>query len=149
MPLASVGRGGMVSRPVLLAALVVAILAVSAGYYVLSVGGNSKDSVTVDIEVTNGTVQNGAADAFSPRNFTVVEGQHVTVVFENNDDNAHELVIPQFGVSTGIVQGGSSTRVNFVPTQAGTFDYFEPQGVCGSCTGAQETSGNMTVLPQA
>lgn len=101
--------------------------------------------MTVVIQVTNGTTQNGAADAFSPRNFTVVEGQRVTLVFENNDDNAHELVIPLLGVDTNIVQGGSSTRVVFVPNQTGMFEYFEPQGVCGSCTGVQETSGNMTV----
>ncbi len=102
--------------------------------------------MTVVIQVTNGTAQNGAADAFSPRNFTVVEGAQVTLVFENNDDNAHELVIPQFGVDTNIVQGGSSTRVVFVPNHAGVFEYFEPPGVCGSCTGIQDTSGNMTVL---
>jgi uncharacterized cupredoxin-like copper-binding protein len=137
----------MVSRPVILAVFVVAVLAVSAAYYASTVSGGSKDSVTVVIQVTNGTPQNGAADAFSPRNFTVVERQQVTLVFENNDDNAHELVIPRFGVDTGIVQGGSSTRVVFSPTQTGVFEYFEPPGVCGSCTGAQETSGNMTVLP--
>ncbi len=137
----------MVSRQVIFAVFVVAVLAVSAAYYASSVSGGSKDSVTVVIQVTNGTAQNGAADAFSPRNFTVVEGQHVTLVFENNDDNAHELVIPHFGVDTNVVEGGSSARVVFVPNQTGVFEYFEPPGVCGSCTGAQETSGNMTVIP--
>jgi uncharacterized cupredoxin-like copper-binding protein len=137
----------MVSRRVILAVFVVAVLAVSAAYYISSVSGGSKNSVTVVIQVTSGTAQNGAADAFSPRNFTVVEGQHVTLVFENDDDDTHELVIPHFGVDTNIVQGGSSTRVVFVPNETGVFEYFEPPGVCGSCTGAQETSGNMTVLP--
>jgi uncharacterized cupredoxin-like copper-binding protein len=139
----------MVSRPVLLAAFIVAVLAVSAAYYISTVSGGSKNSVTVVIQVTNGTPQNGAADAFSPRNFTVVEGQQVTLVFENDDDNAHELVIPRFGVDTNIIQGGSSTRVVFVPNQTGVFEYFEPPGVCGSCTGVQETSGNMTVSSRA
>lgn len=137
----------MVSRPVILAALVIAVIAVSAAYYVSTVSGGSKNSVTVVIQVTSGTPQNGAADAFSPRNFTVVERQQVTLVFENNDDNAHELVIPRFSVDTGVIQGGSSARVVFMPTQSGVFEYFEPQGVCGSCTGLQETSGNMTVSP--
>jgi len=139
----------MVSRPVILAAFIIAVLAVSAAYYVSTVSGGSKNSVTVVIQVTSGTPQNGAADAFSPRNFTVVERQQVTLLFENDDDNAHELVIPHFSVDTGIVQGGSSTRVVFVPSQAGIFEYFEPQGVCGSCTGVQETSGNMTVMPSS
>jgi hypothetical protein len=64
----------------------------------LDLSGGSKNSVTVVIPVNHGTTQNGAADAFSPRNFTVVERDQVTLVFENNDDNAHELVIPRLGV---------------------------------------------------
>ena len=135
----------MVSRRVVLAIFVVAVLALSAAYYVSIASSSSKNSTTVVIQVTSGTPQNGAADAFSPRNFTVVEGQHVTLVFENNDDNPHELVIPLFGVDTNIVQGGRSTRVVFQPERTGVFEYFEPAGVCGSCTGVQDTSGNMTV----
>jgi nitrous oxide reductase len=137
-----------VSRTVILAVVIVAILAVSGAYYFTNVlGGSTTNSVTVNIEVTAGLGgANSAADAFSPRNFTVTQGEHVTIVFDNTDDGAHELAIPQFGVNTGVIQGGSTTRINFVPNQAGTFPYYEPPGVCGACTGVQETSGNMTVL---
>jgi len=143
----------VVSRRVLLVIVVVAILAVSAGYYIS--GLSNSRSVTVTIQVTSGTLQNGAADVFEPRNFTVTEGQQVTIVFENTDDGPHELTIPAFGVSTGIVQGGQTARVIFVPNQTGNYEYLEPQGVCdangisaaqGGCTGVQETNGNMTVL---
>jgi heme/copper-type cytochrome/quinol oxidase subunit 2 len=142
----------LVSRAAIMAIVIVAILAVSGAYYFTTVLGGSANSVTVNIEVTNGTTQNGAADIFEPRNFTVTEGQHVTIVFDNTDDGPHELAIPQFGVNTGIVQGGSTVRVNFTPNQTGTFEYYEPAGVCAenagaaACTGQQETSGNMTVL---
>jgi uncharacterized cupredoxin-like copper-binding protein len=139
----------MVSRAVILAIVIVAILAVSGAYYFTTVLGGTADSVTVNIEVTNGTTQNGAADIFEPRNFTVTEGQHVTIVFSNTDDGPHELAIPPFGVNTGIVQGGSTVRVIFTPNQIGTFAYYEPPGVCASCTGQQETSGNVTVLAPA
>jgi len=144
----------MVSRTVILGVVVVVILAASGAYYftnVLGQGGGA-NSVTVNVMVTNGTPQNGAADAFAPRNFTVTEGQHVTIVFYNSDDGPHELAIPQFNVNTGVVQGGSTVRISFTPNQVGTFEYYEPAGVCSqnagaaACTGVQETSGNMTVL---
>jgi hypothetical protein len=143
----------MVGRPVILAVVIVAVLALSAGYYINSVGGTCTNCVTIDMEVTSGTPQNGAPDHFLPANFTVTEGQHVTIVFDNTDDGPHEMQIPALGVSTGIVQGGQTARVVFVPNQVGTFAYDQPQGACvsqidpaSSCTGAQETNGNVTVL---
>jgi len=142
----------MVSRAILLVAFVIIVIALSGAYYVVAASRFSENSVTVNIEVTNGTPQNGAADVFEPRNFTVTEGQHVTIVFDNTDDGPHELQIPQLGVSTGIVQGGQTARVEFTANQVGTFEYSEPPGVCAqnagaaACTGVQETSGNMTVL---
>ncbi len=138
----------MVKSSVILAVVIVAVLAVSAGYYINGVsGGNSKNSVTVDITATMGTVANGAPDTFSPRTFTVTEGQHVTIVFLNSDDDPHELAIPQFSVDTGVVQSGTTARVSFIASQAGTFQFYEPQGLCGNCTSTQEMTGNMTVLP--
>ena len=143
----------MVSRTIILAVVIVAILAGSGAYYFTNVlGGSSGNSVTVNIEVTSGTTANGAADAFSPRNFTVTENQHVTIVFYNSDDGPHELAIPAFNVNTQVVQGGSTVRVTFTPNQLGTFEYYEPPGICSqnagayACTGLQETSGNMTVI---
>jgi uncharacterized cupredoxin-like copper-binding protein len=144
----------MVKRSLILAVVVVAVLAVSAGYYINSVGQGGS-SVTIDMEVTAGTPQNGGPDHFLPANFTVTEGQHVTIVFDNTDDGPHEFEIPALGVSTGIVQGGQTVRVNFVPDKVGTFAYDQPPGACnyggltyaqGGCTGAQETNGTVTVL---
>ena len=144
----------MISRPAILAIAVALLLLVSAGYYISSVSGNQ--GVTIDMEVTSGTPQNGAADKFLPANFNVTEGERVTIVFDNTDDGPHELQIPALGVSTGIVQGGQAFRVVFVPEQVGTFAYDQPIGVCdygglsyaqGGCTGQQETNGTVTVLP--
>ena len=143
----------MVKRSIILAVVIVAILAVSAGYYINSVSDNAANSVTIDMEVTSGTPQNGAPDHFLPANFTVTEGEHVTIVFDNTDDGPHELQIPALGVDTGIVQGGQTQRVTFVPEKVGTFAYSQPPYACvsqqnpdTSCTGAQETNGNVTVL---
>jgi len=135
-----------------LAVVVILILVVSGAYYFTNVlGGNTANSVTVNISVSNGTPQNGAADAFIPNNFTVKQGQQVTIVFQNLDDGPHELAIPQFSVNTGIVQGGATQRATFTPNQVGSFPYFEPPGVCSqgaanaACTGKQLTNGTMTV----
>lgn len=136
----------MVSRYLILAVVVIVVLAGSSFYYINSLSSNSNNSVTVNVIVTDGTPQNGAPDEFLPRAFTVTEGQHVTIVFDNEDDDPHELAIPQFGVNTGVVPSGITTRVTFVPDKTGVFLYYEPPGLCGNCTGAQETSGNMTVL---
>src|ERR1700758_3373116 len=103
----------MVRRDVVLAVVVVVVLAASGGYYFTSVGsGSSADSTTVTIiGSTPGLYGQNATknpDAFIPNNFTVTQGQHVTLVFENEDDGPHELVIPGYGLSTGIVQGGQT-----------------------------------------
>jgi Cupredoxin-like domain len=150
----------LVNRPVILGVVVVALLAVSGGYYFLNVnGGSSANSTTVTIiGSTPGLYGQNATqnpDAFIPNNFTVTQGQHVTLVFGNEDDGPHELVIPGYGVSTGIVQGGQTVRVNFVANEAGVFPWNQPEGACnyggiapqqGGCTGNQLTNGNMTVL---
>lgn len=140
----------MVKRSIILVVVVVAVLAASAAGYANSFsGGGGAGSVTVNIQVAN-CVSNSCADTYAPRQFTVTEGQHVTIVFANYDDNAHELDIPAFGVSTNIVASGATTRVSFVPNQVGTFEYSEPTGVCSQggipCSGEQEMTGNMTVL---
>jgi len=140
----------MVSKAPVLAVVIAAILVVSGAYYFYSTSAASQGSVTINIIVTNGTTKNGQADTYSPRNFTVTLDQHVTILFDNTDDDPHELTIPAFNVNSGVVQGGSSVRITFTPNKAGTFEMTEPPGVCslpgGQCTGAQEMTGNMTVL---
>ncbi len=146
-------------RAILLAVVVIVVLAMSGGYYAysLSVGSANTQTVT-EIGATPGLYGENATqfpDAFLPRNFTVYLGYHVTLVFENQDDGPHEMVIPAFGVDTGIVQGGQTVRVNFVPDKLGVFPFSQPAGVCsygglspqqGGCTGDQETNGNITVI---
>jgi heme/copper-type cytochrome/quinol oxidase subunit 2 len=148
----------LVKRPVILAVVVVAILAVSGGYYINSISGTAANSQIVTVIVSAGLFGQNATlnpDAYSIHNFTVTEGQRVTIVFDNTDDGPHQLVIPAFGVDSGIVQGGQTIRVNFTPNKVGVFPFFQPNGACnyggltpqqGGCTGNQETSGNMTVI---
>jgi plastocyanin len=144
----------MVKRSVIFAVVIVVILAASAGYYISSVS-QTGGGVVINMEVTAGTPQNGGPDHFLPANFTVTEGQKVTIVFDNTDDGPHDFQIPALGVDTHIVEGGQTVRVVFTPDKVGTFAYDQPPGTCcfggityaqGCCTGAQETNGNVTVL---
>jgi hypothetical protein len=145
----------MVKTSVILIIVIVLVLAGSAAYYIVSNTGNSSGTVVVNMQVTSGTPQNGGPDKFLPANFTVTEGDHVQIVFQNTDDGPHDFEIPALGVNTGIVEGGQSARVNFVPDKVGTFAYDQPANTCcfggisyalGCCTGAQETNGDVTVL---
>lgn len=143
----------MVNRSVILVAVIIIVLVASAGLYVYSQRSSASNTETIYTEVTAGTPQNGGPDELLPVNFTVTEGDHVTIVFDNTDDGPHEMEIPALGFSTGIVQGGQTTRTTFVPNQVGTFPYDQPQGACVSiadpavsCTGAQEFNGFVTVV---
>jgi hypothetical protein len=149
-----------ITRQIILAVVIVVILAASGTYYFTTVNGsNCADCVTVNmLGSTPGLYGQNATlhpDAFYPLNFTVKQGQHVTIAFDNTDDGPHELVIPAYNVNTGIVQGGQTVRVSFVADKAGVFPFFQPDGVCnaggispqqGGCTGNQITHGNMTVI---
>lgn len=151
----------MVRRDVILAVVVAVVLAASGGYYFINVNGQSSGNTTTEtiIGSTPGLYGQNATtnpDAFIPTNFTVTQGTHVVLVFENEDDGPHEMVIPGYGITTGIVQGGQTVRVNFVADKVGVFAWDQPAGACnaggltpqqGGCTGAQLTNGNMTVIP--
>ncbi len=136
---------------VLVAVIAVALL---AGAYYASAhnsSSSSTNSVTVDIEIVGG-VGNGTVDTYSPDNFTVSEGQHVTLAVLNTDDNTHGLVIKALGVDTGIIDPGDTKRVSFVANETGTFVYYEPPGYCTGgvgkvCNSAQHMTGNMTIAP--
>ncbi len=99
-----------------------------------------------------GTPAAGTVDYYSPANFTVREGQTVTLAVLNTDDNTHGLVIRAFGVDTGKIPPGDTYRVTFVANETGTFEFFEPPGYCTGgvgniCNSIQHMTGNMTVLP--
>ena len=103
------------------AAAVVVILAVIGTYPSVGPPG---DSTTVTIVATAGSRE--VSMVVAPANFTVTQGQHVTIVFHNTDEQPHEFEIPVLGVGTGVVQGGQTVRVNFVPNEVGTFVALQP-----------------------
>jgi plastocyanin len=132
-------------RPrVLVLTVIVAILLVTASYYYL-VSAQS-NSVTVTIAANDGPQGDGVG--FVPTNFTVKEGQSVTIVFVNHGSRPHQLFIPVFHVSMGIVVGGATTRVSFTPNMVGTFSFGEPPGTGLDPDRGNGMVGNVTVLSE-
>jgi heme/copper-type cytochrome/quinol oxidase subunit 2 len=135
--------------------LAVLLLAAIAGgaYYAQTLTSSNSTPGSLDVHIAIlGGVGAGTVDTYSPDNFTVKQGQHVTLAVLNTDDNSHGLAITQFEVDTGIIGPGNTVRVSFVANQTGTFKFFEPDGYCKGgvgnvCNSQQKMVGNMTVLP--
>jgi plastocyanin len=143
----------------ILASLALLALVIGACYLVVFPDIYARTE-TVQISLTTTCVQYDNNDcptqAFEPRSLTVTEGEHVTIVFYNNDDVPHQLVIRQFNVSTGIVRPGQTSTATFVPDEVGDFTFNEPLGSCcigpipeippGGCCGVEHNNGTLTVL---
>jgi hypothetical protein len=135
-------------RVVILAAVAIAVTLVLTLTY--ESVGPPEPSTTVTIVSTAGPEQQGVA--FTHTNFTVKEGQLVTLVVDNKETSPHELLIPGFDVNTGMVQGGQTEGVSFVPDKTGTFGFGQFAEYC--MAGREQAScplvgldGNITVLP--
>jgi plastocyanin len=114
-------------RVVILSALaIVLILVVTGIYYFVLPPAASATTVTIVATGGQGSV------AFAPANFTIKEGQNVTLVFVNRGSAPHELEIPVLGVTMQPVNPGVTTRVSFVPDKVGTFVVWQP---CGTTVG--------------
>ena len=132
---------------------VILIVVVASGIYYAETfdSKSSSNSQTVNMQIVGG-VGVGTVDTYVPDNFTIKEGQNVTLVVQNTDDNTHGLVITQFGVNPGVILPGHTDRISFVANQTGTFKFYEPPGYCkggfgGVCNSVQHMWGYMTVSP--
>jgi nitrous oxide reductase len=137
---------------VIIVVVVVALVA-SASLYSQSflTPSSSGKSVEVDIEIVGGVGAN-TTDTYTPDSFTVVQGDNVTLLVLNTDDNTHGLVIDQFHVDTGIIPSGNTVERSFIADKTGTFEFYEPPGYCTGgvgnvCNSVQSMTGQMTVTP--
>jgi len=137
----------LVSKALLGAAVVVALGVAAAGSYLYLSNQSSGNAAQVNIQIIG-----DGTDYYSPANFTVKQGQVVTLFVYNTDDNTHGLAIPAFGVDTGIIKHGITAQVTFTASKAGTFPIDEPPGYCTGgngnvCNSSQDLKGNLTVTP--
>jgi len=139
------------SRSIILILVIVGAVVAAGEYYSQTFNSSSSSNRLVNIEIIGGPAA-GTVDFYSPNNFTVKQGQQVTLAILNTDDNTHGLVIHAFGIDTGKIPPGHTDRVTFVANQTGVFEFFEPPGYCTGgygnvCNSIQHMTGNMTVLP--
>jgi heme/copper-type cytochrome/quinol oxidase subunit 2 len=142
------------SKTLLMVAVIVTIYLASLSYYIYFYEAETAaaNSVDIYISVVGGKTGNASA-SFSPDNFIVVEGKHVTLVVSNGDTVSHSLAIPEFNVTTGTIPAGDTVQVAFNADQTGAFQFDEPSADCGppggQCAGGGGLlTGNMTVIPQ-
>lgn len=143
----------MKTKSLLLVGLVVVAVVASGYYYTSNVGSSkgSSNSTTIDMQIVGG-VGAGTVDTYVPDNFTVTEGQNVTLAITNTDDNTHGLVLSMFGVNTGLILPGDTKRVWFLANETGTFEFSEPPSYCqggygGVCNSVQHMWGFVTIVP--
>ena len=133
----------------LLIIVVIVVAVIAAGEYYTQ--GSRSFGTTVNIQILGG-VTPGSIDIYSPDNFTVTQGDHVSLAILNTDDNTHGFTMKAFGVDTGIILPGQTARVSFVANQTGVFEFLEPPGYCTGgvghvCNSIQHMWGYMTVSP--
>jgi heme/copper-type cytochrome/quinol oxidase subunit 2 len=137
------------SRSLLLILVILGAAAAAGEYY--SMSSSQANTTTVNIEILGGTGP-GTIDIYSPDNFTVVQGMHVSLAILNTDDNTHGFTLKAYGVDTGVILPGHTARVDFVANQTGMFEFLEPPGYCTGgighiCNSIQHMWGYMTVGP--
>lgn len=92
----------------------------------ISVQNENSQNTTASTEPT-GPVKEFTVDgtnfAFNPNKITVNKGDTVKITFKD-DDGAHNLVIPDYNVSTKLISEGSQDTIQFIADKAGTFEYF-------------------------
>jgi hypothetical protein len=96
-----------------------------ASYYLDTMPGSPDNPVKVKVVATLET-PDGPGSVFLPMNFTVTEGQHVMLMFVNQDISPHEFAIPALNVSTSVVDGGQTAKVSFIANKVGAFDFGQP-----------------------
>ena len=138
----------MPSRTVLLAGLFLIVIVGGSAYYLYS---NSTNSPANTLQLTI-NIRGDGTDYFDPANVTLKQGETVTILVFNTDDNTHGLVIPGLNVDSGIIQGSHSARLTFTATTVGAFPFNSPPSYCTGgvgnvCNSAQDLTGTLTVTP--
>ncbi len=109
-------------KKILIAGLLVVALLVS-GCYGTKTATQPTEQVQPTGEVKEFTVE-GSEFKFSPDSITVNKGDRVKVTFKNVGSARHDFVIPELGVSTRVIPGGSTETVEFIAGKSGTFAFY-------------------------
>jgi nitrous oxide reductase len=133
----------MMPRRLTVAIAIILILAGLGTYYAIVQSG-PQGSVTEAIAIV--APSDVAAAELSPQNFTVTEGEKVTLVIDNMDNTTHTLAIPTI-METPVIQPGQTVIVSFVPKEVGVFPLMQPVIMqCQTYHACYLTGGYVTVI---
>jgi cytochrome c oxidase subunit 2 len=117
--------------------LLLAVCATTAGTWARQLErGDVAEVKTIDIVAS--------AFQFDPATISVTQGDTIRVRLRSAD-RTHAFAIKAFGVKALIPKGGDTVTVEFVASQAGTFEFICAE-YCGSGHGAMK--GKLVVLPR-
>jgi hypothetical protein len=144
-------RSTALARERAIALVVIVALVVGAGVYFLSSSQapsttqNNNVEIQIVIKETDPVNQ---IDNFVPANVTARLSQNVTIAVQNGDDEPRLFVLLTFGVNETIA-AGTTGRVTFLASEAGTFKFTSTGGASSVSNGkpAQTLIGYLTVTP--
>lgn len=124
-----------ISTVVVIIVIALVILAAVAGYMLFSASPQtpapiqSKPTVTTTQQAAPSLPEvriinvNGANFKFDPEEITVKKGERVKLVFTAGDMQ-HDWVVEGMGIRTKVIKAGEKTQIEFIPTEAGEFEYY-------------------------
>ena len=62
--------------------------------------------------------------SFNPSSITVSAGDKVKIIFRNDGERNHDLVIEELGIRTKIINSGETDTIEFEVKQPGTYTFF-------------------------
>lgn len=131
------------SRTEIAAIAIAALIAIAGVAYFAVYDKPSKGYFAEQLTIQIGRAASNATATYSPDNFTVAQGEHVSLAVENDDNSTHGLAISEFNVNTGGIAPNATLIVSFVPNALGNFTFSEPTSDCGggNCDAGQALTG--------
>ncbi|OGY09132.1 MAG: hypothetical protein A2700_01160 [Candidatus Blackburnbacteria bacterium RIFCSPHIGHO2_01_FULL_44_64] len=77
-----------------------------------------------ELVVLEEVVVSGDEFSFSPSTINLKKGKTVRLTFKNVGKMAHNLAVPDLGISTAVIAGGKEVTVEVTPKLIGTFESY-------------------------
>jgi hypothetical protein len=131
------------SRTEIGAIVIAALIAIAGIAYFEVYDKPSKGYFAEQLTIEIGRGASNETASYVPGNFTVAQGEHVSLAVENYDNSTHGLAIPGFDVNTGGIAPNGTMVISFIPNALGNFTFSEPSSDCGggTCDAGQNLAG--------
>ena len=87
------------------------------------IGGKQEQSTEAETKINEITVE-GNEFSFTPSEIKVSKGEKVKITFKNSGKASHDFSVEGLEIKTKLLSPGESEVIEFVPEEAGTFNFF-------------------------